>query len=104
MNAVLGLDTSTVVAAGLAVTGREPTHVAVDDTSRLAYVEVLDDETAATTVGFLARAVTWFADRGITVERVMTDNGPPYRSTAWSQWCATAGIRRSDEIILPSIA
>jgi transposase InsO family protein len=55
-------------------------HVAVDDTSRLAYVEILDDEKGATCVGFLRRAIDWFADHGITVERVMTDNGTGYRS------------------------
>ena len=53
--------------------GWEAVHVCVDDTSRLAYVEVLPNETATTTVGFLARAVTWFAAHGITIERVMTD-------------------------------
>jgi transposase InsO family protein len=57
-------------------------HVAVDDTSRLAYVEVLDDERATTCVGFLRRAIRWFATHGITVERVMTDNGTGYRSKA----------------------
>ena len=73
--------------------GWDAVHVAVDDTSRLAYVEVLDDEKAATTVGFLTRAVAWFADRGVTVERVMTDNGAPYISTAWQAWCADQDIR-----------
>ena len=55
-------------------------HVAVDDTSRLAYVEILDDETGLTCVGFLRRAIAWFATQGVTVQRVMTDNGPGYRS------------------------
>jgi len=73
--------------------GWDAVHVCVDDTSRLAYVEVLPDEKAVTSVGFLARAVEWFADRGITIERVMTDNGAPYRSTAWDRWCADADIR-----------
>jgi transposase InsO family protein len=73
--------------------GWEAVHVCVDDTSRLAYVEVLDDEKATTTVGFLARAVAWFADRGITIQRVMSDNGSPYRSTAWATWCADHDIR-----------
>lgn len=62
--------------------GWDAVHIAVDDTTRLAYVEVLNDEKAPTTVGFLARAVGWFADRGVTVQRVMSDNGPGYRSTA----------------------
>lgn len=73
--------------------GWEAVHVCVDDTSRLAYVEVLADETAKTSVGFLQRAVAWFAERGIQVERVMTDNGAPYRSRAWAEHCADAGIR-----------
>ena len=59
----------------------------------MAYVEVLNDEKAATTVGFLARAVAWFAARGIHTQRVMTDNGAPYRSNAWATWCADHNIR-----------
>jgi transposase InsO family protein len=73
--------------------GWDAIHVAVDDTTRLAYVEVLPDEKAVTSVGFLARAVAWFAERGVVVERVMTDNGAPYRSTAWERWCADHDIR-----------
>jgi len=73
--------------------GWEAVHVCVDDTSRLAYVEVLPDETAEVSVGFLSRAIDWFADRGITVQRVMTDNGAPYRSRAWATYCTQAGIR-----------
>ena len=73
--------------------GWEAVHVCVDDTSRLAYVEVLPDETAATSVGFLARAVHWFTARGITIERVMTDNGAPYKARAWAAWCADHDIR-----------
>lgn len=73
--------------------GWDTVHVCVDDTSRLAYVEVLPNETATVTVGFLARAVAWFAARGITIQRVMTDNGAPYRSTAWANWCANHHVR-----------
>lgn len=68
-------------------------HVCVDDTSRLAYVEILANETAETSIGFLDRAVAWFAHHGITVERVMTDNGSPYRSAKWAAWCADHDIR-----------
>jgi hypothetical protein len=50
-------------------------HVAIDDATRLAYVEVLPDEQKATTVGFLARAVGWFSQQGITCRRVLSDNG-----------------------------
>jgi transposase InsO family protein len=68
-------------------------HVAVDDTSRLAYVEILDDEKGATCVGFLRRAIDWFADHGITVERVMTDNGSCYLSKAFDRACRQLGIK-----------
>ena len=60
--------------------GWDYVHVAVDDTSRLAYVEILDDETGATCVEFLRRAIAWFATHGVTVVRIMTDNGTGYRS------------------------
>ena len=64
--------------------GWEAVHVAVDDASRLAYVEVLANQTAVTTVGFLTRAIAWFADHGVTIREVMTDNGSPYRSKLWA--------------------
>jgi transposase InsO family protein len=67
-------------------------HAAVDDHSRLAYAEIHDDETATTAVGFLHRAVAWFAQRGITIERVLSDNGSCYRSKAWKAACTEAGI------------
>jgi transposase len=60
--------------------GWEYVHVCVDDATRLAYVEVLNDEKGQTVAGFLRRAVAHYASYGITVERVMTDNGPGYRS------------------------
>jgi len=68
-------------------------HVCVDDYSRVAYVEILDDEKALSALGFLERAVAWFADHGVTVERVMTDNGSPYISKPWAATCARLGIR-----------
>jgi hypothetical protein len=58
--------------------GWEYCHVAVDDTTRLAYVEILDDERGPTCVAFLRRAIAWFAAHGITVLRIMTDNGSGY--------------------------
>jgi transposase InsO family protein len=73
--------------------GIEYVHVAVDDTTRLAYVEVLDTQRAIDAVGFLRRAIAWFAARGVTVERVMTDNGSAYVSTAWKIACGRVGIR-----------
>jgi transposase len=59
----------------LGATGWEFVHVAVDDATRLAYVEVLPDERGATAAGFVARAIVWFASFGISVERVLSDNG-----------------------------
>lgn len=64
-------------------------HTAVDDRTRLAYSEVLDDEQGATAAGFWTRASGWYAQLGITCERVLTDNGACYLSTAWKQACAT---------------
>ena len=72
--------------------GWEAVHVCVDDATRLAYVEVLADERAATAVGFLERAVAWLAERGVAVRQVMTDNGPAYRSRPWAAWCAARGV------------
>ena len=68
--------------------GWEAVHVCVDDATRLAYVEVLPDERAVTTIGFFERAVAWFATRGITVREVLSDNGSPYVSRPWAMWCA----------------
>jgi transposase InsO family protein len=73
--------------------GWEFVHIAIDDATRLAYVEVLDDEKALTAVGFLRRAVEHFNSYGITVERVITDNGSPYRSTVHAIACRTLSIR-----------
>lgn len=73
--------------------GWEAVHVCVDDTSRVAYVEVLPDQTTATCIGFLDRAIAWFADHGITVERVMTDNGSAYVSKAWAEHCTRIEVR-----------
>jgi transposase InsO family protein len=75
------------------VAGWEYVHVAVDDYSRLAYVEVLDDEKATTAAGFLGRAIAFFARYGIRVERVMTDNGSAYRATVHALACRTLGLR-----------
>jgi len=77
---------------GHPVTGYDYVHTAVDDHSRLAYSEVLADETAATTAAWWTRAITWFQAQGIRIERVLTDNGPCYRSALWLQTCATHGI------------
>jgi len=68
-------------------------HTVIDDHSRVAYAEIHDDETAATAIGVLQRAVSWFADHGVTVERVLSDNGSAYRSHAWRHACNDLGIR-----------
>ena len=75
------------------ITGWDFVHVAIDDATRLAYAEVLPDEKATTSIAFLARAAEFFARHGITVERVLTDNGSPYISTAHAIACRTMGIR-----------
>ena len=73
--------------------GWEYVHVCVDDATRLAYVEVLDDEKAKTAVGFLGRAIRFFRRHGITVERVLTDNGSAYRSTIHALACRILGLK-----------
>jgi transposase InsO family protein len=72
--------------------GWERVHVCVDDATRLAYVEVLADEKAATAIGFLRRALAFYRSHGIEVERLMTDNGSAYRSTAHALACRALGI------------
>ncbi|PTR44504.1 transposase IS481 family protein [Rhodococcus sp. OK611] len=69
-------------------------HTVIDDHSRVAYAEIHDDETATTAVvAVLRRAVSWFAARGVTVERVLSDNGGCYRSTLWKQTCAELAVK-----------
>jgi transposase InsO family protein len=68
-------------------------HVAIDDATRLAYAEVLGDEKASTAIAFLGRALEFYARHGITVERVMTDNGSAYRSAIHALACRALGIR-----------
>lgn len=67
-------------------------HTAIDDYSRLGYAEVLADETGPTAARFWARAVVWFAAQGITVERVLTDNGSCYRSHDWQTAMANTDV------------
>jgi transposase InsO family protein len=69
-------------------------HTVIDDHSRLAYAEICRDEKAATAIGVLQRAVAWFADHGVTVERVLSDNGSCYRAHAWRDACAELDIGR----------
>jgi transposase InsO family protein len=73
--------------------GWEYVHVAVDDYSRLAYAEVLLDEKASTAAGFLKRAAAYYQRHGITVERILTDNGSCYRGVVHAVACRQLGIR-----------
>ncbi|WNM27599.1 IS481 family transposase [Demequina capsici] len=68
-------------------------HTVIDDHSRVAYAEIHNDETAATAIGVLVRAVAWFAARGVHVEAVLSDNGSCYRSNAWRDTCRDLGIK-----------
>jgi hypothetical protein len=73
--------------------GWEFVHIAIDDCTRLAYVEVLNDEKATTAIAFLRRAKAFFDRHGIAVERVITDNGSAYRSSVHAIACRAMGIR-----------
>ncbi|MBS7706881.1 IS481 family transposase [Chelatococcus asaccharovorans] len=73
--------------------GWECLHVAIDDASRLAYTEVLADEKKDTTCAFTARAIAWFRRHGVTVDRLMSDNGSAYKSHAFRELLAGLGIR-----------
>ena len=67
-------------------------HTVIDDHSRVAYVEAHDDERSQTAALVLRNAVAWFAERGVTTRRVITDNGGAYRSHLWTETCAELGI------------
>lgn len=73
--------------------GWEYVHIAIDDCTRLAYAEVLPNEKSATAVAFLRRATTFYASYGITVQRLITDNGAAYISTVHAVACRALGIR-----------
>ena len=73
--------------------GWEYVHVCIDDATRLAYAEVLGDEKAVTAVGFLRRALAFYRRHGISVEAVMTDNGPAYVSIAHALACRLLGLK-----------
>jgi transposase InsO family protein len=74
------------------VIGTAFVHTVLDDHSRVAYAEIHDDETAATAIAVLRRAVAWFAVRGVTTRRVLSDNGSCYRSYAWRDACTELGV------------
>jgi len=67
-------------------------HTVIDDHSRVAYVEARDDETKETAADVLRNAVAWFGVRGVTVTRVLSDNGSCYKSHLWRDTCAELGI------------
>ena len=73
--------------------GWEFVHVCVDDATRLAYVEVLDDEKGLTAIAFLRRAVAFYAAHGVTVQQLLTDNGSAYRSTVHAIACRALSIK-----------
>jgi transposase InsO family protein len=84
---------TTAAGRGRGVVGWDFIHVCVDDATRIAYVEVLPDERTTSAIGFLERAVGWFAERGIEIERVMTDNGSCYVSKDHAIACRALGLR-----------
>lgn len=67
--------------------------MAIDDHSRLAYVEVLRDETAQTSVAFLRRALAWYQRYGVRAERILTDNASGYVGRRFAQLCAGLEVR-----------
>jgi transposase InsO family protein len=75
------------------LTGHEYLHVMIDDHSRLAYAEVLDNLTAPCAAGFLRRGVAWFAERGVAVQSVMSDNGAAYISRLWAATVSELQLR-----------
>jgi hypothetical protein len=72
--------------------GWECVHIAIDDCTRLAYAEALRDQNRRTVIGFLRRAVAFYARHGITVERVLTDNGGAYCSTIRAAACRALAV------------
>jgi transposase InsO family protein len=74
--------------------GYEWLHVAIDDATRLAYVEVLMGEDAITCAGFVRRALAWYRRRGIRIRRVLTDNGFAYKAAAVAATCRTWAVRQ----------
>jgi transposase InsO family protein len=75
--------------------GFEYLHVCVDDHSRLAYAELLPDERAGSAIAFLRRALAFFAARGVSAERVLTDNGSAFVARCYAEACALLGLRHT---------
>jgi transposase InsO family protein len=74
------------------IVGRAYVHTVIDDHSRVAYAEICLDEKADTAIGVLRRAVAWFAEHGVIVERVLSDNGSAYKSHAWRDACTELDV------------
>ena len=105
---MLHLDTKKlgrIVGIGHRITGRSPgvhrhdggigwehLHIAIDDFSRVAYVELLSDDHAVTVSAFLRRAVQWFRNRGVRIRRVLSDNGSGYRAHRFRATCRALHI------------
>jgi transposase InsO family protein len=77
---------------GAAQLGYACLHTALDDHSRLAYTEILADETKETAAGFWRRAHAWFTAQGITIARVLSDNGSCYKSRLWHDVCTELAV------------
>ena len=75
------------------IAGWEYVHIAIDDCTRLAYAEVLPNQRTSTVIGFLTRAIAFYARYGITVQQLLTDNGGAYRSTIHAIACRALGVR-----------
>jgi transposase InsO family protein/transposase len=75
------------------IAGWEYVHIAIDDCTRLAYAEVLPDQRTSTVIGFLTRAIAFYARYGIIVQQLLTDNGGAYRSTIHAIACRALGVR-----------
>lgn len=75
--------------------GWEFAHVAIDDASRVAYVEILEDERAVSAEAFLRRVRAWFADRGVAIQRILTDNGSCYVAKTFALVCQELGLKHS---------
>ncbi len=73
--------------------GWEYVHVCIDDASRIAYAEIKKDERKGSAVAFLKATVAYYAKLGVTVERVMTDNGSCYKSRAFARACKRLGLK-----------
>jgi len=73
--------------------GYDRVHVAIDDATRLAYVEVLPDEQQGTAIGFLSRALAWFNGQGVECRQVMSDNGPAYLSRRFAKACSVLRLK-----------